>query len=289
MDCTGDGDVAARAGAPWQDRHAEYGVGKPFGMSNLDVVKAAEFLRSKGMLTQVARAAKETPDDPCVRRGFDLKKLELFKAFTEPRKMWRPLAVSYHVNEINIINSAAAWNVDPTKPEDMTRAEIELREQVVGLAEFLRKHIPGFENSHLSWTPVQQGVRRTRIIECEHDITLDEIVVGARFDDEVALYGFHDSAPRIMIKDAKVYGIPYRALPPKKMDNLLVAGRMITTGFEAHMSTRNTVSCMAQRQAAGTAVALAARAGVSPRKLDVREPRRTLAAAGVYLGDGVTA
>lgn len=109
----------------------------------------------------------------------------------------------------------------------------------------------------------------TRIIECVYDISIDTIVNAERFADEVALYGFHDCAPRIMIKNGGYYGIPYRALLPNKIENLLVAGRLITSNWEAHMSTRNTVSCMAQGQAVGTAAALCCKLNVTPRTLDV--------------------
>ena len=115
-------------------------------------------------------------------------------------------------------------------------------------------------------------------------MTLDEIVNGQRFDDEVMLYGFHDCAPRIMIKDAKYYGIPYRAFLPKNVEGLLVAGRLITSDWSAHMSTRNTASCMAQGQAVGTAAALSAKAGVAPRDLDVQQLRETLRSQNVFLG-----
>lgn len=97
------------------------------------------------------------------------------------------------------------------------------------------------------------------------------------------LYGFHDCAPRIMIKDGKYYGIPYRALLPKKVEGLLVAGRMITSEWDAHMSTRNTVSCMAQGQAVGTAAALCAKQGCLPRQLDVDKLREVLKEQNVFL------
>jgi hypothetical protein len=98
------------------------------------------------------------------------------------------------------------------------------------------------------------------------------------------LYGFHDLAPRIVIKAGGVYGIPYRALLPKGIENLLVAGRLITSDWEAHMSTRNTVSCMAQGQAVGTAAALCYRLGVTPRNMDVKLLRESLVKGKVYLG-----
>ena len=67
---------------------------------------------------------------------------------------------------------------------------------------------------------------------------------GRHFDDDVMAYGFHDMAPRLQIKDGGTYGIPYRALCVAGIDNLLAAGMMITSDHNAHMSTRNTVSCM---------------------------------------------
>ena len=149
----------------------------------------------------------------------------------------------------------------------------------------LKRYIPGFENAYVYWTSYGLGVRYTRVIKCEHDLSLDEIVNGARFEDEVFLYGFHDCAPRIMIKDAGCYGIPYRAMLPVTIDGLLVAGRLITGEWEAHMSTRNTVSCMAQGEAVGTAAALCAARDCTPRDLDVQLLRATLRDHGVYLGE----
>lgn len=97
------------------------------------------------------------------------------------------------------------------------------------------------------------------------------------------LYGFHDCAPRIMIKDGGFYGFPYRALVPKRIDGLLAAGRCVTSTWEAHMSTRNTVSCMAQGQAAGTAAALCAAEENIPRSLNVKILQETLKQQGVIL------
>jgi hypothetical protein len=84
------------------------------------------------------------------------------------------------------------------------------------------------------------------------------VVNCAHFDDEVYSYGFHDSAPRIQIKNGGTYGVPYRAMIVKGLANLFAVGMMVTSDHEAHMSTRNTVSCMAMGQAAGTAAALCA-------------------------------
>ena len=111
---------------------------------------------------------------------------------------------------------------------------------------------------------------------CDYDITREDVLEGRHFDDDVMAYGFHDSAPRLQIKDGGTYGIPYRALRVAGIDNLLAAGMMITSDHDAHMSTRNTVCCMGQGQAAGTAAALCAAKGGGTRELPYAELRAAL-------------
>jgi hypothetical protein len=199
--------------------------------------------------------------------------------------MWGPLTVSRHEADFSFINTTNIKPLDAVDVEELTRGESELRKQVTGMADLMKKELPGCERAYLSWTPIQFGVRRTRIVLCEHDVSLDEIVNCKHFEDDVMHYGFHDLAPKILIKDGGSYGIPYRAFLPKKAENLLVAGRLITTNWEAHMSTRNTVSCMAQGQAVGTAAALSAVQGIRPRALDVKKLQARLRADGAWLGE----
>ena len=284
IDTTGDGDVAAKAGAGFIKQHGTTRVGMPFGMTNVDMSRFVDFLEEKDMVTQIIRGNKGSDKDNIIRLGFDLKKIPLFKEYMEPRGIWGPLGASIHENNYTYINGTNIPNVDATDTVALSEAEIELRNQVMTLSKMMKENLPGFEKAYLSWTPVSVGVRYTRVIDCEHDMSLDEIVNCQRFPDEVMLYGFHDSAPRIMIKDGGYYGIPYRAFIPKGVEGLLVAGRLITSTWEAHMSTRNTASCMAQGQAVGTAAALAAKAGVNPREVDITLLRDTLKQQNVFLG-----
>ncbi|MDK2902983.1 MAG: hypothetical protein PWQ93_902, partial [Clostridiales bacterium] len=284
VDTTGDADVAFKAGANCVKKHETTSVGMPFGMCNVDIKRLVAFLEENNLITQIVNVDKDIKADNVVRLGFDLKKIPVFKEFMDKDGMWGPLCITYHENECSYINSANLRAVDATDTEALSNAEIALRKQVMTLSRMLKQYIPGFEKAYVSWTPVGVGVRYTRVVECEHDMTLDEIINCARFDDEVMLYGFHDCAPRIMIKNAGYYGIPYRALLPKKIDGLLVAGRMITSDWAAHMSTRNTVSCMAQGEAVGAAAALCAKYDVNPRELDVQLLREALVDQGVFLG-----
>lgn len=308
VDCTGDGDVAAFAGAPYTNHAANQAVSMPFALANVDLKKLEAFAREKDILFTLVHADKGDPQDNIVRMGFDLCALPEFSDFMQgisdptdkkdPKKkpqqissnpkftinMFGPWGVNFHPHEISYVNSNMMVGVDGTNAEEVTQAEIVLRDRCVQLTKLLRKYIPGCEHAYISWTPSYLGIRASRIIECEYDLTHEDILEARRFPDEVALYGYHDYAPHLTIRDGLYYGFPYRAFIPKKIDNLLVAGRMITSDFSAHMSTRNTAGCMVQGHAVGTAAALAALEGVHPRDLDIQLLRRTLLEQGAFLG-----
>ncbi len=108
------------------------------------------------------------------------------------------------------------------------------------------------------------------------------MIEGRHFDDQVFVYGFHDMAPRLQVKNGGTYGTPYRALRVAGIENLLAAGMMITSDHRAHMSTRNTVSCMGQGQAAGTAAALCSSKRCTTRELRYADLRAALEKTGVY-------
>ena len=155
-------------------------------------------------------------------------------------------------------------------PEDMTKAEIFLRRQIAAVVRFLQKNIRG-SRPRIS-TGLLPGicVRRTRTVICEYDITN-----RTHYREEQRLFLTKRSSLRIPRPGAYLCGQerriiwdPYR-FAPVRIDSLLVAGRMITTEYKAHMSTRNTVCCMAQGHAASTAAAIAA------LRVRLREPCMT--------------
>jgi hypothetical protein len=285
VDATGDGDVAYKSGVPCHNLSKQHNVGLIFGMANVDLKKTVNYLTEKGILTQLVRGNKGNDKDDIVRIGLDLKKIEPFREFMEPRGMWGPLTASVSENNLTYINCTNVGPVDAVDVESLTWAEMELRKQISGMATLLKKHMPGFERGYLGWTCIGMGIRRSRWVECEYDIPLTDIENAVQHDDDVALYGFHDCAPRHVVKNGGAYGIPYRALLPKGVENLLMAGRMITSEYLPHMSTRNTVSCMAQGQAVGTAAAMCSKLGVSPRQLSVADIRKALVHDGAYLGE----
>jgi hypothetical protein len=166
--------------------------------------------------------------------------------------------------------------------DDMARAEIEVRKRMARGAQLLRKHVPGFGRAFMARSSPSLCIRRGRLISCDYDVSHEDVIEGRHFDDDVFAYGFHDMAPRYQIKDGGTYGIPYRALCVKGIDNLYAAGMMITSDHRAHMSTRNTVSCMGQGQATGTAAALCAAKELGSRELPGTVLRDALVEGGVY-------
>ncbi|MFZ2147431.1 MAG: FAD-dependent oxidoreductase, partial [Sedimentisphaerales bacterium] len=148
--------------------------------------------------------------------------------------------------------------------------------------ELFREYVPGCEKAFIARTSPKLCIRRGRLITCDYDIALSDVLEARHFDDDVMVYGFHDSAPRFQVKNGGTYGIPYRALRVAGIENLLAAGMMITSDHDAHMSTRNTVSCMGQGQATGTAAALCAAKNRGTRELSYSELRKALQQGGVY-------
>ena len=303
IDCTGDADVAARAGAEYQDESVSGAVSMIFGMANVDVPRLEQFAVEQGILYHGAHAERNGVPDSAVRISFDCSKLPAFAGLMrEPFELkndsgnmedratlYGPMCVAFREGELNMINSTIVVGVHALDAWERSKANMTLRHLVWTMAETLRKNVPGFEKAHINWTPNTIGIRRTRIVKCEYDLSLDEVVNGARFAEEIDLFGYMDMAPKILINDGKWYGIPYRCLVPQKIENLLVAGRLISSDFRAHMSTRNTPCCMEQGQAAGTAAAIATRLGVTVRDLNVNTLRARLIENGVFLNDTANA
>lgn len=306
VDCTGDADVAAQAGAEFVNTSVTQAVSLPYALANVDLKKVEAYAREKDVLFTMIHHDKGDSEEDIVRMGFDAKNLPDFEGFVEnvgssededgqkkpdltggkPKfsvAMFGPWGVNYHEREWGYCNCNMMTAVDGTNAEEITRAEIELRERVVTFTEELREKVPGFERCYISWTPSFLGVRASRIVVCEYELTDEDIVNARHFEDDVAMYGYHDYAPAVKIKDGGWFGFPYRAFVPVKVDNLLCAGRNITIQHVAHMSTRNTAGCMVQGHAVGTAAALAAKSGVRVRNLDVKLLQKVLREQGAFL------
>jgi hypothetical protein len=277
VDCTGYGDLAAHAGADYTEPN-DYPVANSIGVGGVNVDAYHAFFAAHDAVSQYARGWRSDKPDQIVRTDGAARKLPA-EFVAEAHEIGMSfVTTTVHDDYFMFIKLNVQMPVSPTHRDAAAEAELELRKRQARAIALLRRYIPGCEKAFIARSSPTLCIRRGRLIACDYDITLDDVLEGRHFPDDVLVYGFHDSAPRLQIKNGGTYGIPYRALLVTGIDNLWAAGMLITSDHEAHMSTRNTVCCMGQGQAAGTAAALCAARGIGSRALPYADLRQALQA-----------
>jgi len=281
VDCTAYGDLAAYSGAEYTEPN-DYGVCNSIGMGNVDIDALYHFLNSNEGVAQLSHGYRGGKENQIVRvQGRTIAVSDEFAKGADELGM-SMTTTTVHDNYFMFIKFNMGLPMSPTDRDTVAKAELELRQRQYRGVELFRKHIPGCEKAFIARTSPNLNIRRGRLINCDYDISHEDVIDARHFDDEVFVYGFHDTAPKYQVKDGGTYGIPYRALCVKGIDNLFVSGMMITSDHRAHMSTRNTVSCMGQGQATGTAAAMCAQKQCSSRDLPFDELRDKLVKDNVY-------
>ena len=287
VDCTAYGDLSAYAGAEYLELN-DHPVCNSMGLGNVNIEKLFTYLTKNNAVGDLAFGLRDGKEDQIIRMGSEsgyVIRDKLPKEFVDGIvKLGSGLiTTTVHDNYLMFIKVNYKLPVSPTNRDEVSKAELIIRQNQYKTLELFRKYLPGCENAFIARTSPSLNIRRGRTIICDYDITLSDITEGRHFDDDIMVYGFHDSAPRYQVKNGGTYGIPYRALMVKGIENLLAAGMLITTDFQAHMSTRNTVCCMGQGQAAGTAAALCAMKNYRTRDLPYSTLRDALLKNNVYL------
>ena len=280
VDATGDGDVAAFAGAEFllgrEDDNGCQPVTTMFMIGGVDYSKAIF---------------------PCGFESFvDIPKGEVqalgkshLPAPAGHVLLYRnPLPGQVCVNMTNVIG------VDGTNVRDLTRAEIECRRQMEAIVCFLREYVPGYEKCYLASSADYVGVRETRHFKGVYTLTAEDIVEAKVFDDWITTRnyfnfdihslkgsGLDENGAQRQFKAKGAYSIPYRACVPKEIDGLLLSGRNISGTHKAHSNYRVMGICLAIGQGVGTAAAIAVQDGVRPRDVSVSKVQASLLAAGV--------
>lgn len=309
VDCSGDADVAAFAGAPFEVGGEEWdgynmATSLDFRVGNVDYKKHRAAPR---------RAMKEIQIE-AVRNG-DLPYLIDGGHGMGGGGYFGPLPTRPDDRAEVYMCIAHSRNCRTLDAEDLTRQLIEQREQVQWLVDLFRKYVPGFEDCWLIDTAPMLGVRDSRRIVGEYVLTGEDVVLARKFPDAVVrdTHGFdihhptdsdvgyvkhtHLAEPtepavcqpdgeggyEARLKPGEYYEIPYRCLVPLEVDNLLVAGRCISADFEAQSGTRLIMTCINMGQAAGTAAALAIKNDLTPRNLDAAALRERLIEQGIGL------
>lgn len=282
VDCTGDGDIAAAAGAPYEIGRAEDGLVQPMTL----MFRMVEF--------EHPAFAAYVRDNPTQWRGvhglWDLVEKATQAGELELAREDILFFATLHEHELSV-NTTRVTNVSGVNVWDLTFAEWQSRRQMRQIADFLRKYVPGFEKSYVAQSGVNVGVRETRRILGAHQLTEEDVITARKFDDAVARGSYpidihNPKGKGTVLKrlpPGEAYDIPLRCLLPRDTDRLLVAGRCISGTHEAHSSYRVTPIAMATGQAAGVCAALAAKEKRSPHKVSAAHVQEILHAQGANL------
>jgi plasmid stabilization system protein ParE len=250
VDCTGDADVAWRAGAPVEKAATLQPMTMHFRIGN---VRRTETMRVD--CRQALIRAQERGELP----------------------MFYGPGVEFLFAPDEVYIHAIRVPADGSDPEDLTRAEIQGRRDAWTMFEAWKREVPGFEDAYFISSGPYIGVRETRRIVGQYVLTEDDILATRRFDDAIATGCWdldqhpNQATPGSALGRERIiphpYDIPYRTLLPRNIANLLVAGRCHSATQLAASSTRVNATAMALGEAAGTAAALANMHKVSPQEL----------------------
>jgi glycine/D-amino acid oxidase-like deaminating enzyme len=284
VDCTGDGDIAALAGADYEMGRDGDGLPSPMTL----MFRMTEFHKS-GFRAYV----RAYPDQWYGVHGlWDLvRQAEADGKLNLPREDVLFFGTP-HEKEVTV-NSTRIIRVRGIDVWDLTYAEWEGRRQMRQIASFLQRYVPGFEKAYLAQSGTDVGVRASRRISGGYKLTAQDILEARRFDDVIAQGSYpidiHNPEGKgtIMrrLPEGKAYDIPLRTLLPDGVDGLTVAGKCISGTHEAQASYRAMPICVATGQAAGVCAALAAMARKSPHTVPARSVQEELLRQGADLAD----
>ncbi len=318
IECSGEGDIAVRAGAPYEQiSKDEYEIEPPsisFTMDGVDWNKFIRYVNEKPeelalgwqneeankRLIEKLKKAKDIMDLVSLGFIFCRKLTEEAVAngdyhpfgdlgfFFTPRQGGKIQAIFQHSSQV--------YQCDATNIRELTAGEVEARRQVVIAAKAARKYIPGFENAYLTRITTCLRIRETRRIMGDYKLTMQDVIEAKKFKDvigkSVMAMGSHHIATidTLMlvpgwqpIKGGGSYDLPYRMLVPQKVENLLIAGKMVSTERDCYL--RFLPETMITGQAAGVAAGVCVKKGITPRQLeqDVTELQNVLLAQGAIL------
>ncbi|WP_370241124.1 FAD-dependent oxidoreductase [Pararhodobacter marinus] len=262
VDCTGDGDVFARAGAGFEtdieegDVHHSMNTG--FMLGGVDMQTWLDFrLNDEKGFSEINQLGRET-------LGF----------FQAPYVSWR--------DDIALFLGPRQSGLSALNVDDMTEVEIRSHRFMQAHCEFFRRHAPGFQNAYMLLSAPQLGVRHTRRLGGLGRIERGQWSSGQALPDEVGV------SPSMSPK-FPVISVPYSALVPARLNGLLAAGRHVSCDANSHGFMREIPQCWLTGHAAGAAAGVAANRGVHARDVDIAELQATLRKQGVYLRDAAEA
>ncbi len=306
IDCSGDGDVAARGGVSWEKGRTKDGLVQAptlvFSFSNIDRAELVEACKNPDL-----NYREWLEPYPEIRKKFvaqlDTLPSFVFGGFASliekaraqdgiefPQS--RVVGVKLHKEDEFMVVMTRVLGLDPTDARSLSDSYVKLYEQVEQIMVFFREWVPGFREAELKEIAPILGIRESRRIMGDYLLNKEDVMAGRRFDDGVSMGGYHIDIHRpsgswVESYNVKTYSIPIRSLIARDVDNLLMAGKCISATHEAIASTRVIPICIGQGQAVGTAAAIAVAAKKSVRDVSVPGLQDRLIEQGAELGQSL--
>ena len=295
VDGTGDADIAARASAPTHKAPREQLMAASVMFSMAGVDKAAFIQGVKddpqtykdwegGEWTIETTGKEDTMFSPFLRKPFEKAMAEglIPPELTTIGGTWGAVSDQGDLTYLNIIHLA---NIDGTDVRDLTEGEIEGRRQAMLALEAIRRFTPGCAHAKLRNFGMTIGIRDTRKIDAVYNLTAADVRHQGRFDDSIGIFPEFIDGYGILIlpTTGRYFHVPYRAMLPKGVENLLVTGRSIGGDRDSHAAVRNMMCCAVAGQGAGVAAAMAVRTGRSVRDVSMESVQAELTRQGARI------
>ncbi|MWD27879.1 FAD-dependent oxidoreductase [Aquicoccus sp. SCR17] len=295
IDATGDADVAHRAGAPTRKTPVEemQAASVMFHLAGVDKRAFMEGVKADPQTYgdwstgewEIETSGKEDkmfspylgkPFEQAVRDGLIPKTINTIAG------TW---GAAHDTGELTYMNLIGLAGCDGTNPDSMTEGEMEGRRQAMRAIDALRAYVPGCDKARLRNFGMSIGIRDTRKIEAVYDMTDTDTREQGRHEDTIGIYPeFIDGYGILILPTTGRYmQIPYRSMLPKRIRNLLVAGRAIGGSKVAHAATRNMSCCAVTGQGAGVAAALSVKHGTTLEAVDITAVQAELRRQGVRI------
>ncbi|KIP66600.1 MULTISPECIES: FAD-dependent oxidoreductase [Vibrio harveyi group] len=295
VDCTGDADVAALAGAPFNQRSTDklMGVTVMFHCAGIGVERFNKFVAEELKPTYADWGKNWTIQT--TGKEDDMFSPYMEEIFTKAQEegvipgdasaiagTWSTFSEAGEAHQLNMVYS---FGYDCTNAWDLTKAEIEGRQQALWAIDALKHYVPGFEKAKLRNFGMTLGTRESRLIVGETHIDDEHVLNQGRCNDSIGIFPeFIDGSGYLILPTTgRYFQIPYGCLVPQQVENLLVAGRSISGGVVAHTSMRNMMCCAVTGEGAGTAAAESLKQGVNARDVDMTLLQNTLVKQGVRI------
>jgi len=305
VDASGDADLVAQAGGPFllgDDAGRTMSISLFFRLGGVNLERHLQYVKERPdqfllgedpfvgkSRAEVAAGLTHWKDYPLVTGYFEA--VEAAKARGEFHKNRERVVFSVTtIPGVVTVNSTSMLGYNPTDASALTQAALEGREQVQAVTHFFRRYVPGFEDAFVLDSAAALGVRESRRIVGEEVLTTEACLAGTKTERDIGRGAYaldvHEPSGKIVHKHVahgESYGIPYGCLVPKKVEQILVAGRSLSSERYANGSVRVQAHVMAVGQAAGTAAALCVAKRWSPRDISVKELRERLRGQGAVV------